>query len=268
MASVPVRLVLLLVLLVAAAAQPPGHLRVMTFNIHAGHGNLARVAAVIRGASPDLVALQEVDVHWDARSGFVDQARALAEATGMDVRFAPIYRLPGATPGAAPRAFGVALLSRLPILSWRNHEITRLSTQPGAAAEPSPAPGFLGATIPGPSGKVDVFVTHLDFRPDPAVRRAQVDEMLALVTSVTGPVILMGDLNAQPDAPELRPLLRQLRDVWDAREDPGATFPADAPVRRIDYVLVSRNVGVAGARVVRTDASDHLPLVADLVLPE
>jgi endonuclease/exonuclease/phosphatase family metal-dependent hydrolase len=102
MASVPVRLVLLLVLLVAAAAQPPGHLRVMTFNIHAGHGNLARVAAVIRGASPDLVALQEVDVHWDARSGFVDQARALAEATGMDVRFAPIYRLPGATPGAAP----------------------------------------------------------------------------------------------------------------------------------------------------------------------
>lgn len=266
------RLVCLTVLsaLLTAAALPldAGVLRVMTFNIHAGHGDLARIASVIRDTAADVVALQEVDVHWAERSGFVDQAAALAETTGMDVRFAPIYRLQAPTPGNPVREFGVALLTRMPITSWRNHAITRLSTQRGETSAPGPAPGFLEVTIRTPGGEVDVFATHLDFRPDPAVRRAQVADMLAIVGAARHPVILMGDLNAPPEAPELRPLFGPLRDVWDAREGRGATYPADAPTKRIDYVLVSPRIRVLRTRVVRTGASDHLPLVADLAMPD
>ncbi len=261
-----VRLVVLALLTAALQATGSSNLRVMTFNIHAGHGDLSRIASVIDAASPDVVALQEVDVHWDARSGFVDQARTLAAATGMDVRFAPIYQLPGTTPDAPMREFGVAVLSRLPITSWRNHAITRLSTQDGAAG-PAPAPGFLEATIRTSGGDVDVFVTHLDFRRDPAVRQMQVAEMLAVVKASSRPVILTGDMNAPPDAAEIRPLRQALRDVWNDSDGNGATFPAEGPSRRIDFVLVSRDIEVRRARVVRTDASDHLPVVADLVLP-
>ncbi|SDN35928.1 hypothetical protein SAMN04487897_102629 [Paenibacillus sp. yr247] len=50
----------------------------MTFNIHHGEGL----------EKADVIALQEVD-RYRLRSGFVDQAKALAEQLGMDMRFAP-----------------------------------------------------------------------------------------------------------------------------------------------------------------------------------
>jgi len=210
-----------------------------------------------------VVALQEVDVHWGDRSGFVDQASALATETGMDVRFGPIYRLAGTAPGDPMREYGVAILSRLPITSWRNHAITRLSTQGGET--PASAPGFLQVTVRMARGDVvDVFATHLDYRPDAAVRRTQVADMLAIVRTAVNPVVLMGDLNAPPDAPELQPLFRDLADAGHQAVGPSDTYPADAPSKRIDYVLVSPQVRVLGSQVIRTRASDHLPVVADL----
>src|SRR6185503_8101865 len=108
---------------------PSTTLRVMTYNIHAGHGDIDRTAATIRALSPDIVGLQEVDVHWSDRSGFVDQASRLGESLGITVRFAPIYELPGTGDTAPKREFGVAVLSRFPIVAWENDTLTRLSTQ-------------------------------------------------------------------------------------------------------------------------------------------
>src|SRR6266550_1969636 len=87
-------------------------LRVMTYNIRSGNGDLAGTAQAIRSATPDIVALQEVDVHWAERSSFVDQATALGQQLRMQARFARIYLLAGARLQDPPRAFGVALLSK------------------------------------------------------------------------------------------------------------------------------------------------------------
>ncbi len=46
----------------------------------------------------------------------------------------------------------------------------------------------------------------------------------------------------------------------------GATFPAPAPTARIDYVLTNDHVGSVRADVIATQASDHLPVRAELVL--
>lgn len=246
------------------AAAPATLLRVMTYNIRSGNGDLAQTAGVIRGQAPDIAALQEVDVHWADRSAFADQAAELATRTGMQARFAGIYRLPGA-PGAPPREFGVAMLTRLPIVSFRNDTITRLSTQ-DTNPVPTPMPGLLDAELDVHGTHVRVFVTHLDYRRDPAVRVQQVADMLRYVGSSATPTLLMGDLNATPDAPEIQPLLRRLHDVWDASRGPGFTYPADVPRQRIDYVLVSPAFRVRSVRVLDTQASDHRPVVADLAL--
>jgi endonuclease/exonuclease/phosphatase family metal-dependent hydrolase len=236
----------------------------MTYNIHAGHGDIDRIASTIRALSPDIVGLEEVDVHWADRSNFVDQATRLGESLGMAVRFAPIYVLPGPTADAPKREFGVALLSRYPIVSWANDTVTRLSTQ-AENSVPARMPGLLTATIDVHGERIRVFVTHLDYRKDPAVRRTQVAELLARIGDVDTPTLLLGDMNAAPDAAELQPLFARLRDSWPTTAGPGFTYPADTPADRIDYVLVSPNGKVDTAYVpVVPAASDHRPVVVEL----
>src|SRR5439155_20029922 len=134
---------------------------------------LDRTAAVIRDSGADVVGLQEVDQHWAARSEFRDEAAELAARLSMRAFFAPIYDLPPLTDGAPRRRYGVAVLSRMPMVHTENHLLTRLSTQDQNPV-PAPTPGFAEAVVLTHGGPVHVYVTHLDFRPDPAVRAAQV----------------------------------------------------------------------------------------------
>jgi endonuclease/exonuclease/phosphatase family metal-dependent hydrolase len=215
--------------------------------------------------NPDLVALQEVDVHWAERSSFVDQAAMLGSRLGMTVRFAPIYRLPPLADSSPPREFGVALLSRYPISRWSNDSLTRLSTQ-----EPNPTPrrmpGLLDVTVDVRGAPVRVLNTHLDYRADPAVRTAQVQEMLNVLARSSLPTIVCGDLNAPPNASELAPLRQRVRDAWTDSASTGLTYPAEQPTKRIDYVLLTKHFRVRLTRVPETLASDHRPVITDIVL--
>lgn len=252
---------------VAPANAAPDHLRVATYNIHAGAGedgvyDLDRTAGALRALDADVIGLEEVDVHWGERSEYADEARELAAKLGMRVFFAPIYDVDPPVPGAPPQQYGVAILSRFPLLDKENHEITRLSTQTPDPV-PAPAPGFAEVLVNVDGAFVHVYCTHLDYRPDPAVRARQVDDMLAVLGQDRGPKVLVGDFNADPGAPELAPLWTELR---DSSPGGGATYPAGAPVSRIDLVTVSRGVRVLGARTPGTPASDHRPVVADVVV--
>jgi endonuclease/exonuclease/phosphatase family metal-dependent hydrolase len=240
-------------------------LRVLTYNIRAGNGELRRTEETLRRLAPDIAGLQEVDVNWSERSGFEDQAKFLGESLGMQVRFARIYLLPGPDSTKPARQYGVAVLSKYPIVRWRNDTLTRLSTI-ARDAEPAPAPGLLEATIDVNGVAVRVFNTHLDYRSDPRVRKKQVEEMLGYMGEDSGPTLVLGDLNATPEAPELQPLLQRVRDTWQSKAEPGFTYPADKPAKRIDYVLASNHFRVRSASVPDTEASDHRPVLVELML--
>ena len=240
-------------------------LRAVTYNIQAGAGNLDTIASVIRSLNADIIGLQEVDVHWSSRSNFADQVATLGSRLGMQVRFAPIYRLPGSDATKPYREFGVAILSRHPIVEFRNDTLTRLSTQ-DTGAGPTLMPGLAEAVVNVNGQRIRVFATHLDYRADPRVRATQALEMRRYVDASADPTIVFGDLNATPEAPELRPLFESLRDVWAGQPEVGLTYPATQPIKRIDYILVSDGFKVLSASVVPVTAADHRPVVADLFL--
>ena len=259
---------------------PAVTLRVASYNIHTGAGqdnvfNLDRTAAEISTLNADVVGLQEVDVHWDARSQWRDTLQELGARLHMRVAFAPIYDLDPPAPGQPRRQYGVALLSRHPIVAHVNHAITRLSTQvPGSP--PAPGPGFLEAVVQIGGARTHVYVTHLDYRGDPSVRQLQVADTLRILaqTPPDARQLLLGDFNAGPAAPELTPLWQNLRDAWGQAPDAsgaGLTYPADVPAKRIDYVTASSNIAIVSAGVPADDlariASDHRPMVATVQVP-
>jgi endonuclease/exonuclease/phosphatase family metal-dependent hydrolase len=237
-------------------------LRIMSYNIAAGHGDIDGIVAVIRAERPDIVALQEVDVHWSERSDFVDQARYLAEALGMHYFYAPIYTF--TSDDGPPRQYGLAFLSIRPLEAKVNHELTRLSTQEAAPA-PRPEPGFPEIQVTVNGEAIRIFNTHLDYRSDPSVRISQIAEMLEIMGPLDRPKLLVGDLNARPYAAELEPLFSVFEDAWAGQSDPGYTFPSTGRDRRIDYILHTDHCRVDRVYIVETTASDHVPVVADLI---
>lgn len=278
-----------LLLTCCAAGNPPATsaalpLRVMTFNIHHGAGNdacgmpaaaeatapdcsldLERIARIVRDADVDIAALQEVDRFW-TRSGSVDQPERLGALLGMRPCYGPnVAHGPDAHAGR-PHEYGTLVLSRHRLASCTNTLLPR-------ADDSSEQRGLLRASVRLGDRVLHVYNTHLHTREDD--RRLQIPAVLQHIGSAAGPMLLAGDLNATPDAPYLAPLFARLSDVWATRgEGPGFTSPARpgvAPRRRIDYILVSPEVEVR--RAVTLDgslqalASDHYPVVADLLVP-
>ncbi|MGB3444874.1 MAG: endonuclease/exonuclease/phosphatase family protein [Actinophytocola sp.] len=240
----------------ATPATPARTLTVLSFNIHHAAGedgvfDLDRLAAEIRRTHADVIGLQEVDRHYGERSGWTDEPAELASRLGMHVVYGANLDLEPPSAGQPRRQYGTAILSRHPILRWANTLLPKVNP----AEEQR---GLLTAVVNVRGVQVRVMTTHLQ-HDSAASRGLQAQVVADAVAASKEPVVLTGDLNAPPDAPELTPLTARLRDGGNA-----FTYPADVPTARIDYVLTT---GLPLFSVVLpTAASDHRPVLTPLVV--
>ena len=255
---------LALALLAACATlRPVREVTVLVYNIHAGKDlaggdNLPRVAELVRSTGADLVLLQEVDRNT-RRSGPADQPATLARLTGYSVAF-------GRTIGFQGGDYGVALLSRWPI---QGDTLVPLAvTAPaGRTTEGREQRGVLRARVAAPGGAVTLLNTHLDATGDDVWRMQEIGTVLRVAREADGPLLLGGDFNAPPES-AIHAQLREagFRDVWpECGEGNPMTFPATAPIKRIDYLYLT-GARCVSARVLPGDASDHRALLVKLRL--
>jgi endonuclease/exonuclease/phosphatase family metal-dependent hydrolase len=250
---------------------------------------MAVLHAGVAALAPDVIGFQEIVVR---RDGFDEAAIALAglgyaHVFGAAFRWTETARLlPPDHPGGD--AFGNAIASRWPIGE------TVLRPLPGS--ETDERRSVLAARIATPAGTLPVLTTHLNWKPEHGdVRERQVVAVADVVAEVaargTLPPVLVGDLNAEPGATEIRFLCGdvslegrtvRLEDAWRRAGDgsPGFTWDNRNPYaalarevdRRIDYVLLGGGTTIESARLAFTEAaggifaSDHFGVVVDLQL--
>lgn len=261
---------LLMLLPTAAAAEPmgtadvPGRpLTVMTYNIHHGAGvdgvlDLERIAVLIEKSGADVIGLQEVDRHWSERSNWVDQPAWFAKRLKMHYGYAANLDLPPLTPGDPRRQYGTAILSRYPLKDFTN---TLLPKYPAGEQR-----GLAVATVKVRGADLRFANTHLTHN-NAAERLEQAQKVVSLLGTSKTPTLLVGDLNARPDTPEIKTMTALLADTWPAvGTGLGYTSPAENPTARIDYLLHSAKLKPTNASVPVSLASDHLPVVASYTL--
>ncbi|WP_235298509.1 endonuclease/exonuclease/phosphatase family protein [Portibacter marinus] len=232
---------------------------VLTFNILGGRTtngsmDLDLVANVIKEADPDFVAMQEVDFRVN-RSGKRDLVMELGSRTSMIPIFARAMYYDGGE-------YGEGMLSKYSFISTRNIALPAVGNQePRAAIE---------IVVELPSGDTIAIVgTHFAHE-GPQGRIIQAKKLASVYQSYSYPVILAGDLNAEPASEEIE----LLENVWTSTYDvasPQATYPSDKPHKKIDYIMFkpSTKWSVVERRIIcDTLASDHCAyLVTFQLLP-
>ncbi|MFE4601544.1 endonuclease/exonuclease/phosphatase family protein [Kitasatospora indigofera] len=306
----------------------PALLRLATFNVQHGRripdegrpsatadtatasDSATDVAAVqplvdaVASLDADVVALQELD-RLQERSGRIDQARAIAEATGAaDWRYASAFHarsVPGrrwvtdrSEPGLrvyGPQgtghdgtvpSHGIALLSRLPVLDWRARRFAappvalplRVAGRAGLTVIRDHPRAALAAVLEGRRGPFTAVALHLSFVPGVNVR-----QLLAVhgwIADLPRPHVLLGDFNLFGAIPAatlgaaglLSPSrLRQDRSGWRGLAR-ARTFPAHRPLLQLDHILAT-GLGAhrpESGRAPRMPVSDHRPLTVELPL--
>lgn len=218
-------------------------MRIATYNIHRakgidGHKSLRRVADVLAAAGATVVGLQEVE-----QGRFVGrQPMRLSRHLGMRGEYLQTLRQRG-------RGFGNLLLTSERVIS-----VERIALE--SDREPR---GCVVAKLDADGTVVAFATTHVGLD---ARERGSHLALLARVLPHDMPLILVGDFNA--GAEELAPLAGFLRVV----DEPPLTFPAGSPKRAIDLVAYSPHWRLVSLQTLPSEASDHLPLVAELELIE
>jgi len=227
----------------------------MTYNIHVGVGmdkklDLPRIAEVINRERPDLVGLQEVDRGVKRTEG-KDEIAELAAMTQMNFAFAHNLDYQGGQ-------YGVAILSRFPIRTTdhRKFENKRVAERRG----------MIRVELDVDGRTINFVTTHLDYQYDDG-RLFETEQLMRFLRPIKGPLIVTGDLNDEPSGSAYKLMLGSFEDAWmrGRGKGEGLSYPADKPVKRIDYIFTRpAGVKVKRAWVVNTLASDHLPVVADI----
>jgi endonuclease/exonuclease/phosphatase family metal-dependent hydrolase len=255
-----------------------GSLRVMTLNIaHAraqgvsqllqstqqARANLLSIADVVRREAPHVIAFQEIDQgsFWN---GNFSHTAFLAEQAVYPHHFS------GSHVSGNSLDYGTSIMSRQGISQSRS-----VSFDKPFLRQPK---GFVVTTIDWPSAgdvKVDVVSLHLDFLTE-AKRRAEIEQLVQALASQTQSRlakgqqpnlrILMGDFNIDygDDDALIHELTEKLQLHTYRPMEQLITFPRFE--RRLDWVLVSRDLEFVEHRVLADPLSDHQAVVADLVM--
>ena len=250
------------------AANPGTRLRLLSYNIQVGigakryrdyvtdswkhvlphsqvHDNLTRIAHAIRDF--DIVALQEVDA-GSLRSHFINQTEYLAKRAGFPFWHHQTNRNLGKI-----AAHSNGLLSRYRPTEIHEHKL------PGLL----PGRGVMVVRYGNRENPLVLLIMHMAL--GKRARQRQFEYVTRIVNRYEH-VILMGDLNCQPDSNEMRFLI-SATDLCEPCHGL-KTFPSWRPSRTLDHILTSSSLQVHDVHVMQHLHSDHLPLAMEITLPD
>lgn len=253
----------------AADSLPADRIRVLSLNISHGRNtalnqllvskrktyeNLDRISALFVDKNPDIVALQEADgpSRW---SGNFDHVAYLGDRAGFECR------LHGLHSRAWISSYGTALLS-----DAQPREYASVTFTP---SWPSKRKGYVWAsfdwTVDGQNLPVTVVSVHLDFLRD-SVRDRQIDELSGELAKVGGPLIVMGDLNSEWDDPasQVQRLAVELElQAYAPFSERMGTYKKPGG-KRLDWILISKQLEFIDSSVLTDIVSDHLAVYAEI----
>jgi endonuclease/exonuclease/phosphatase (EEP) superfamily protein YafD len=248
-----------------------GRVRMMTYNIKSYHvdetgDGFAPLAWEVATQDPDILVMQDADLLVQRRNQAPDTASTIFKGRQVFAfgQYMVVTRFP----------LRECQVGQVPYRGEDHTYVRCIVTAHGVDIDlvtvhfKSPREG-LNATRFEHTAGVDEWQQNFNDR------LTQATKLAADIATRRRPLILAGDLNAPESSPVVRHLLeRGLRDAfssagWGYGYTHGHSLKLRFSFLRIDHILVSRDIGVTDSFAGGKDASEHRPVIADLlVLPD
>ncbi|GAE25222.1 probable secreted protein [Halalkalibacter wakoensis JCM 9140] len=225
-----------------------GLITVTSYNIQYGRGqdqkiDLQRTIETLQSVEANIISLQEVERN-SYRSNFTDQIRVLAEELNMNAFFTPSLAYPGLY-------YGNAVLTYFPIVETKTVTFkNKIENRTALVIE-------LQVTE---DQTIHVINTHLGLNRDE--RANAIEQIYEKIKTIDGPILLTGDLNSVPSDQEYQ--------IWNdhlTKSNEGIPFQTYySEDWQIDYIFHSSDFLVNDVEVIESEASDHYPVTARMVL--
>lgn len=241
-------------------APAKGAIRLTTYNVgvftKSGSNTTDMVAAMMKELGTKVISMNELDSCTTRNPSF--QIKLFAEAMdSWNYTFAPALNYQGGRYG-----IGIASAPDLQILKQYRIKLEKAGGSEVRALAVCEFADFVFCS------------THLDHKSHDAqmVQARQITDWVASNYGTSGkPVVLCGDFNALPDSGTIT----YMKENWTIVSPSGFTYPASAPAKCIDYIMVYKNaadrVKLLDAQIPTTFstgdvkvASDHLPVYVDI----
>lgn len=249
------------------------HIKVMTFNAQGGHIYQEKLydefAEVVLRSDPDVICFQEMSIRVKKFQPIRDKYPYIHKRQSQSI------------------------LSKYPITDSKDLKLEKIVTSNGA----------IWAELDVEGEKVRVYNIHLhsnkissevdelsentelkelndkakwnatkgilaQVKASATVRANQSIKIKKSLNNSSSPVILCGDFNDPPQSYSYRILAKNLKDTFEeAGRGFGFTYNGNIPFLKIDYILASPEIGVYTTKIIKSDVSDHKPVVSTLVLP-
>jgi endonuclease/exonuclease/phosphatase family metal-dependent hydrolase len=251
----------------SGSVEPPGFVRVLTWNIERGV-RFGSILAFLRKCEADLILLQETDLHA-RRSAYRDVARELAQSLCLNYVFGLQFQELSSPHGKRPAYQGLATLSPWPISNGRVIRFRRQSKfwlprpyipQMEIFQRRLGGRIALVCEVAVGSHRLSTWNVHLESRGADTLRIEQLRETLADANRYKDmvPSVIGGDFNLVASEGMAAAVLNEAG-FHDAVGSRSPTTRGARP-RRIDGLFVRGGTSAGGAVHTSVAGSDHFPV--------
>lgn len=226
--------------------------------------DICNVVTLLRQYKPDIICLQELTLNYEHQQ-FIDTPAWVAKELGYNYvcKDYPMVRdIRGAN----------GIFTRFPICSSR---FVWTATPNGAGDDSDEHRVYIEADLTVEGSRLTVGTTHMHYTHrlrSTSYKRQETDRLMTELNKHDKNFVFTGDLNATPHSYTVKQITKHLKNAgpdfsqktWTTKPFSYNGFKENTLNWRLDYVLVSRNLKSVESRVIRTEYSDHLPILATL----
>jgi len=225
------------------------------------------ILELLQNTKWDVCCLQEITLgfHLDTHPNVADY---LTESLGVEGHFVVAQSWNG-----KERSQGNLILSKLPIKDTFSYFIQDYNE------DPEPSFSDEGRVIVGIEleNSLKILTTHMSYTPEfteTKEKNMESKRLLEYLSDISSPFVIVGDLNAIPTSDLVTELSDRYKNIspdlteptWTTKPFSHEGFEVGTLTYRLDYVFGSREVMLLDSKIIKTEYSDHLPILSEIKL--